>query len=188
MKPITIVITDGYSDWEVATLAGIGRAFFGADIGFVTPEGGATTSVAGLMLNDTRRFEVPHEGVVVVCGGPAFEGSTPPDLGQRLNQAHANGCVIAGICGGTIALARSGLLDTVRHTSNGPDYLAQFAPDYHGAAHYVEQPTALREGDIITAAAPMPASFAMEVLIAAGLDRKEAAQIPGMLSLEHQGV
>ena len=32
MKPITIVIAEGYSDWEIAPLAGVGRAFFGADI------------------------------------------------------------------------------------------------------------------------------------------------------------
>lgn len=186
MKPITIVIADGYSDWEIAPLAGVGRAFYGADIRFTSPEGGTVTSVAGLRLTDTQRFEAPNDGVVVVCGGPAFEGETTPDLGQRLKQARKNGCVIAGICGGTIALARAGLLDEVRHTSNGPQYLGQFAKSYQGSNCYVEQSTALRDRDIITAAAPMPASFAMEVLIAAGLDKDKAAEIPAMLSNEYK--
>ncbi|QQR35147.1 DJ-1/PfpI family protein [Devosia oryziradicis] len=186
MKPITIVIAEGYSDWEIAPLAGVGRAFYGADIRFASPHGGSVTSVAGLTMADTDRFEPPNDGVVVVCGGPAFEGDNPPDLSERLRQAKAAGCVIAGICGGTVALARAGLLDQVRHTSNGPGYLDQFASAYKGAGHYVDQPMALRDGYIITAAAPMPASFAMEVLAAAGLDRAKAGEIPAMLSGEHQ--
>ena len=186
MKPITIVIAEGYSDWEIAPLAGVGRAFYGADIRFTSPDGGAVTSVSGLNIADTERFEAPDDGVVVVCGGPAFESGTAPDLGERLNRARENGCVIAGICGGTIALARAGLLDEVRHTSNGPEYLGQFAETYKGSANYVEQPVALRDRNVITAAAPMPASFAMEVLIAAGLDKKKAAEIPAMLGIEHK--
>lgn len=186
MKPIIIVIAEGYSDWEIAPLAGVGRAFYGADIRFVSPEGGRVTSVAGLTMADTERFEAPDDGVVVVCGGPAYEGDAPPDLSQRLQQAKAAGCVIAGICGGTVALARAELLDDVRHTSNGPGYLDQFASAYKGTNYYVDQPKALRDGDIITAAAPMPASFAAEVLVAAGLDRAKAGEIPAMLAREHQ--
>lgn len=132
MKPITIVIAEGYSDWEIAPLAGVGRAFYGADIRFASPDGGSVTSVAGLTIADTDRFEPPTDGVVVVCGGPAFEGDNPPDLSERLRQAKAAGCVIAGICGGTVALARAGLLDQVRHTSNGPGYLDQFAKRLQG--------------------------------------------------------
>ena len=59
------------------------------------------------------------------------------------------------------------------------------AKEYAGADSYVDQPFALRDGDIITAAAPQPASFAKEVLIAAGLDPKKANEIPQMLSAEH---
>ena len=29
MLPITVILTDGYSDWEIAPLTGAGRAFFG---------------------------------------------------------------------------------------------------------------------------------------------------------------
>lgn len=187
MQPITIIIADGYSDWEIAPLAGVGRAFYGADIRFASPEGGSITSVAGLTVADTDKFDAAGDGVVVVCGGSAFEGDAPPDLSDRLKDAHSRGRIVAGICGGTIALAQAGLLDDMKHTSNGPEYLGKFAKSYDGAANYVDQPTALRDGDIITAAAPMPASFAMEVLTAAGLDSEKAAEIPAMLSREHGG-
>lgn len=144
MKPITIIVTEGYSDWEIAVLAAVGRAFYGADIRFASPNGGQVTSAAGFTIADTDRFEAPHGGVVVVCGGPAFEGNDAPDLSEGLKQARFNGCVIAGICGGTIALARSGLLDEVRHTSNGPGYLTQFASSYRGTAAYIARDLPLR--------------------------------------------
>lgn len=184
MLPITIILTEGYSDWEIGVLAGTGRAFYDADISFVSPDGEAVTSVAGLKVTGLARFEAPREGVVVVCGGAALEGATPPALEARLREAHNNGCVVAGICGGTLALARAGLLDDVRHTSNAPDYLGS-APEYGGAAHYVDQPSALRDERIITAPAPAPASFAMEVLIGAGLEQEAAGMVMAMLGQEH---
>lgn len=186
MRPIIIVLTDGYSDWEIAPLAGLGRAFYGAEISFASPAGGPLTSVAGLNLAGTERFHPPVQGVVVVCGGPSFESDAAPDLDDQLRSARDNGCVIAGICGGTIALARAGLLNTVRHTSNGPGYLNGFAPEYDGADRYVDQPFALLDDNIITAPAPAPASFAVEVLTAAGLDRNVAKEIQGMLAKEHR--
>jgi putative intracellular protease/amidase len=184
MKPITIILTEGYSDWEIAPLAGVGRAFYGADIRFVSPDGGSVTSIAGLVVSDLERFDAPEEGVVVICGGPAFEQGAP-DISARLKKAREAGCVIAGICGGTIALARAGMLDNAKHTSNGPGYLQQHAEGYAGADLYVDQPRALRAGDLITAPAPAPASFAAEVLTAVGLDPQKAQELREMLGKEH---
>jgi len=185
LKPINIVLTEGYSDWEIAPLGGAGRAFYGADIRFTSPNGGTLTSAAGLVVSDTGRFEAPSEGVVVVCGSPAFESSGPPDLSAALVRAKKAGCIIAGICGGTIALARAGLLDSVNHTSNAPGYLEKHASAYAGARKYVDQPKALRDDNIITAPAPAPASFAAAVLTAAGLDRDSADELQNMLAAEH---
>lgn len=185
MLPIVIVLTEGFSDWEIAPLAGVGRAFYGAEISFASPDGGPLTSAAGLTVADTDRFEAPARGVIVVCGGSAFESNVVPDIADRLRTARDNGCVVAGICGGTVALARAGLLDHVRHTSNGPGYLDGIVPDYAGADGYVDQPFALRDDNIITAPAPAPASLAVEVLTAAGLDSGVAREIKSMLAREH---
>jgi putative intracellular protease/amidase len=185
MVPITIILAEGYSDWEIAVLSGVGRAFYGADIRFVSPDGGPINSAGGIPVSHTDKFNPPSEGVVVVCGGAAFESNSTSDISEALRQAREAGCIIAGICGGTVALARAGLLDNVKHTSNGPGYLGQHVADYSGAENYVDQPSALRAGDIITAPAPAPASFAVEVLKAAGLEAQKAEQIKHMLAAEY---
>lgn len=185
MHPITVVLTEGYSDWEIAPLCGAGRAFYGAELRFVSPKGGPLKSAAGLPVAETGRFEAPDEGVVVICGGPAFEADDGLDIGQKLRQSRESGCVIAGICGGTISLARAGMLDNVSHTSNGPDYLGNHVKAYSGTGRYVDEPRAVRDRDIITAPAPAPASFAREVLVAAGLDPQKAEELENMLGAEH---
>ncbi|MAY62515.1 MAG: hypothetical protein CML29_09910 [Rhizobiales bacterium] len=185
MHPITVVLTDGYSDWEIAPLCGAGHAFYGAEFRFVSPKGGALSSAAGLPIAETARFEAPEDSVVVVCGGPAFEADDGLDIGEKLRQARDAGCIIAGICGGTIALARAGMLDDVSHTSNGPHYLGKYVESYSGTRKYVDEPKAIRDKDIITAPAPAPASFASEVLAAAGLDPQKAEELKSMLGAEH---
>ena len=185
MYRITVVLTEGYSDWEIAPLCGIGHAFYGADIRYASPDGGPLTSAAGLPIANTEEFKLQADGVVVVCGGPVYEQDSPPDLSSRLQRARSAGSIVAGICGGTIALARAGLLDDVRHTSNAPGYLEQHVAEYSGSRHYVDQPKAIRSGDIITAPAHAPASFAAEVLKAAGIDPEQADQLQNMLSAEH---
>ncbi|MBO6767314.1 MAG: DJ-1/PfpI family protein [Erythrobacter sp.] len=185
MQPITIVLTESWSDWEVSVLGGVGRAFYGADIRFTSPDGDSLTSAAGLQVTDLARFEAPSTGIVVICGGPAFESDMPPEIADRLRAAWDAGCTLAAICGGTIALARAGLLDGAQHTSNGPGYLDGHVPEYKGTAHYIDQPQAVATDRIITAPAPAPASFAAEVLKAAGLDVEAADGICAMLAAEH---
>jgi putative intracellular protease/amidase len=184
MQPIHIVLSDSFSDWEIAPLTGVGRSFYGADIRFSAANPGSLKSAGGMTVCKLPMFSEAIDAVVVVCGGPAFEGESPPDLSHALRGAFQNGCIIAGICGGTLALARAGLLDSVRHTSNAANYIGSHVPNYQGAAFYVDQPRALRDGRIITAPAPAPATFASEVLRSAGLGSK-ADEIIDMLSREH---
>lgn len=186
MLPIYVFLTDRYSDWEIAPMCGLGRAFYGADIRFVTERGGNIQSVSGQSVTDTLPFAVPDAGVVVVCGGPAFEGRYVPDLSDQLQHAYANGCTICGICSGTLALARAGLLDGIRHTSNAPDYIKGFVPSYSGEEDYIDHPGAVSDCHVITAPAHSPVSFAVETLVASGLERSEAAQISDLLAQEHR--
>jgi putative intracellular protease/amidase len=68
---------------------------------------------------------------------------------------------VAAICGGTVGLARAGLLDTRRHTSNAPEFLA--STGYAGASYYVSQPVVEDDG-VITAPATASLEFAKHLL------------------------
>jgi putative intracellular protease/amidase len=72
----------------------------------------------------------------------------------------AAGRSVAAICGATYGLARSGLLDDRRHTSNGRLFLA--SSDYAGGDLYVEAP-AVSDRGVITASGTCPVDFAAEI-------------------------
>jgi putative intracellular protease/amidase len=67
---------------------------------------------------------------------------------------------VAAICGATAGLARAGILDDRRHTSNAAVYLE--ATGYAGAVRYVDEP-AVTDGDLITAGATSPVEFAHQI-------------------------
>jgi putative intracellular protease/amidase len=71
------------------------------------------------------------------------------------------GVPVAAICGGTVGLARAGLLDERRHTSNAPEFLA--ATGYAGAGRYVSQPV-VEDAGVITAPATASLEFAQHLL------------------------
>lgn len=71
-----------------------------------------------------------------------------------------HGTPVAAICGATAGLARVGVLDTVAHTSNSKDYIAQTG--YKGISHYRDKP-AVASDNLITASAMNPVDFAKEV-------------------------
>lgn len=73
------------------------------------------------------------------------------------------GMLIAAICGATLGLANAGLLDKRLHTSNDPEALQMFCPNYRGGNYYVNEP-AVTDGNLITASGLAPVEFAYHVL------------------------
>ena len=123
--------------------------------------------------------------VVVVIGGMAWERDDAPDLRDFLQASRSAGSTLAGICGGTLALARASVLDRVAHTSNSADFLQENAPGYVGQALYRESPAAVMADRIITAPGTAPVSFTCAVFESAGLAPELIAQFRSMLAAEH---
>lgn len=73
---------------------------------------------------------------------------------------------VAAICGATFALARGGLLDDRRHTSNAPAFLQM--SDYAGAQNYLDEPVVTDRG-LTTASGTRPVEFSAEVFRRSGL-------------------
>lgn len=170
MTTIVTILTAGFADWETGLLNAVARAFYGVDTRFATPGGNTVTSSGGMRVAaDLAIAEIDAGGLdaLVVCGGTAWQSAAPPDIAPQLRAAHAGGKLIGLICDGTVAGARAGLLDAVAHTSNGAGYL-EFT-GYAGAARYRDQPAAVADGTIVTAAGTAPVSFMVEVMRGLGL-------------------
>ncbi|HEY4199053.1 MAG TPA: DJ-1/PfpI family protein [Devosiaceae bacterium] len=170
MTTLVTVLTEGFADWETALLNGAGRSFYGATAHYAAPKGLAVTSMGGLRATPDLALEDLDPAdfdVLVVCGGTSWQGPDAPDISSIVHRTHEAGKLVAGICDGTIALARTGLLDATDHTSNGVGYLDPTG--YKGKPHYRDVPYAITADNVVTAPASAPVSFMGAVMRGLGL-------------------
>jgi len=188
MAKIAVVLTDGFADWEYALIGGTGGPFYGLEIQYFSPSPKALCSQGGLnaiVQQDLSDLDAWLPDVIVIIGGLIWDTDRAPDMTELLRAHHTQGIGLAGICGGTLALARAGLLNDIPHTSNDADFLTRNAARYHGSAHYKSSPSATAAGGIITAPGTAPVSFAAAVFKAAGLPAQTVSQFLKMMAAEH---
>lgn len=109
--------------------------------------------------------------VAVIIGGMVWERVDAPDIRDFRHASRSRGATIAGICGGTLALATAALLDTVLPTSKSADFLQQNAAAYDGRTLYRGCAVAVVADRVITAPGPAPVSFTCTVIERAGLSQ-----------------
>jgi putative intracellular protease/amidase len=181
MTRIATILTEGFADWETALLNAVAHGFYKAETGFATPGGRPVTSMGGMLVTpslvledlDPSRFDA-----LVICGGAAWKQPGAADISAIAHRTHAAGKTIAAICDGTVALARTGLLDAIPHTSNGVGYLDDTG--YAGKPLYRDTPAAVVADNIVTAAGTSPTVFMAKLFDQIGL---ADAQLPYFLSL-----
>ncbi|UXU75297.1 MULTISPECIES: DJ-1/PfpI family protein [unclassified Paracoccus (in: a-proteobacteria)] len=183
-RPVLIVLIDGFADWETPLISAIGGSFYGLQVRHATPGGGQVRSMAGLQVTGLPDAVPQGDEVIVICGSNGWTGADAPDLSAMLRAAHSAGQTVAGICGGTLPLARAGLLNGRAHTSNGLDFLRQCLPDYSAQDNYRDQPAAVADDRIITAPGTAPVTFATEVLRAAGVPEPALEQFMALATAE----
>jgi putative intracellular protease/amidase len=98
--------------------------------------------------------------MLLLTGGDTWDEGGNTDAVEKAREFLSQGVPVAAICGATAGLARGGLLDNVRHTSNAREYIA--ATGYRGGALYQDEP-AVTDGDLITAASMAPLEFAYHI-------------------------
>ena len=166
-RSIHVVIFDGFADWEpahaLAELRRWGKRAVRA-VGFTSSP---IVSMGGLRVYPdvmVEDVEVGDVELLLLPGGDMWEHSTYPRavLESLITRLVETETPVAAICAATLALGRARLLDDRRHTSNSLNYLSANAPEYSGAAHYVEA-AAVRDGHVITATGLAPVDFAREV-------------------------
>lgn len=96
----------------------------------------------------------------ILPGGIAWDEGKNGEAVEVASTFLNSGIPVAAICGATAGLARGGLLDHRRHTSNSPEYLA--ATQYRGMALYENAP-AVTDDNLITASGIAPVDFAQHI-------------------------
>ncbi len=178
-KHFAFVLIDDFADWEHARLSAAVRTYFAGRVSFHTPGGQTVTSMGGMRFASDHAIEDlqpdDYDALAVIGSAGWIEGDAP-DISAVLRAADEAGKVVGAICAGTLAVGRSGLLDSRRHTSNEPGFLEAKAAGYAGGALYVDTPCAVRDGTLVTAAGSAPVTFAIEMLTALYPGRAEALQ------------
>jgi putative intracellular protease/amidase len=186
MTTLVTILTPGYADWETALLNAGARDYYRLKTLFASPGGEEITSAGGLRVTPQLAIEaidLDEVDAIVINGGSIWSTERAPDISTLLHDAHAAGKVVAGICDGTLALARAGLLDRIPHTANGPESL----PDtgYKGIEHYRDQPRAVLSGKVVTAPGTAPVSFMGAVFEALGMRNGDLDFYLGLYGAEH---
>lgn len=167
MKRIVVYVTDTLADWELGyVLPGLTMAN-GPEHGFEVVIAGTSTdpvtTKGGLtVVPTTSLVEIDPETIdMLIIPGADTWADGHDEVLALASDLVARGTTVAAICGATLGLARTGLLDDRPHTSNAPDYLTM-TPNYHGAAHYREAKV-VAEDTVITAPATAPIDFARAI-------------------------
>ena len=189
MPRMVTILTQGFADWETTLLNALAKGFYRAETAYASPGGRPVTSMGGMTVSPEMAIEAvdpAHIDALVVCGGTAWKRDGAPDITAVVRATRQAGKIVAGICDGTFALARTGVLDDVAHTSNGVGYLD--GTGYRGKAGYRDVPTAVSAGGIITASATAPVSFAEKVLEAVGLADDQLHYYVAMHARQYAGM
>ncbi len=168
-RDVHMFVLDSLADWEPAfAVAHINRPApgvaskyrvktVGMDHRMIRSMGGITIQ-PDLSLDELR----PEKSSMLILPGSELWADSRTDSALAKAREYVNtGVPIAAICGATFGLARAGLLDDRRHTSNDPNWLA--SSGYRGAANYVQEP-AVEDGGVITASVTASLEFAKLIL------------------------
>ncbi|UYM05623.1 DJ-1/PfpI family protein [Solicola gregarius] len=169
MKNVVLYLTDTMADWEYGhAVAGLAMAeeVMPGRFRLLTVSDGAADNVTtkgGLRIQpDATLAELDESQIAMLILPGADTWAEGHDgalsLAERLL---ASGTPVAAICGATLGLAHSGLLDGRTHTSNARDFLTG-VPGYNGADQYVDAKVAV-DRDVITAPAVFPVDFAKAI-------------------------
>ncbi|MEK4663077.1 type 1 glutamine amidotransferase family protein [Priestia sp. FSL H7-0729] len=172
-KNVYLYVFDTMSDWEVGYLTAelnSGR-YFKKDIApiqvvTVAVDKHPVTTMGGLNILPHISIDectLNSTDVIILPGGNTWMDNIHDALLSKVTDAIEKGTVIAAICGATVGLAKTGLLDTRQHTSNDLEYLKMICPEYTGETYYQTEP-AVTDGNVVTASGIAPLEFTMHVL------------------------
>jgi putative intracellular protease/amidase len=168
-RDVHLFVLDTLADWEPAfAIAHINRPTPGAPTRYhvrtMALDRKPAQSIGGLVIMPDMALSelVPADSAMLILPGADTwtDAVTDPALAKARDFVEV-GIPVAAICGATFGLARAGLLDDRRHTSNARRWLA--SSGYRGGAYYVYEP-AVEDHGVITASVTASLEFARLIL------------------------
>lgn len=166
---VHLYVLDTLADWEPGlAIANINSPAFqkrpgelavrtvGAGTQPVTTAGGVRI-IPDLALTQLKPSD---SAMLILPGGDTWDQGGNGEAIAKAKEFLAAGVPVAAICGATAGLARGGILDTRRHTSNAPEYLA--ATGYRGG-HLYRNEDAVTDQNVTTASAMKALDFAYHI-------------------------
>ncbi len=166
-RSVHILVFDGFADWEPAYALAELRRWGKRTVVVIGFDDNPVISMGGLRVVPDRALpsvDATDVELLILPGGDLWEGEYPgAALDELLNALVSAAVPVAAICGATLAVARAGLLNDRRHTSNMPGYLREHVRDYTGTAQY-DAALAVNDRGVITASGLGPVEFARAIL------------------------
>lgn len=166
---VHLYVFDSMSDWEASyAVAGINNPQFQKNPGryeikTVSLNKRLIKTIGGISVQPDLTLEelLPSSSaMLVIPGGTAWEEGKNSEIIPIARVFLESGKPVAAICGATAGLAKGGLLNDRKHTSNAREYLE--ITQYSGGAFY-EDSTAVSDNNLITASGMAPLDFAYHI-------------------------
>lgn len=178
MNTVYLYVFDTMADWEIGYLTAelnSGRYYrkglAPSKIVTVGLEKTPVTTMGGLtILPDIELDECSIESadLLILPGGDTWTATIHEPILKIAQRCLQEGIWVAAICGATMGLAQTGLLNSRLHTSNDLEYLKMICPTYTGEKYY-QMESAVTDGKLITASGIAPLEFSVHVLKALGV-------------------
>lgn len=175
---VYLYVFDTMADWEIGYLTAelnSGRYYkkglAPSKIVTVGIEKTSVTTMGGLkILPDIKLDECSIESTdtLILPGGDTWTETIHQPILKIAQRCLKEGILVAAICGATMGLAQTGLLNSRWHTSNDLEYLKMICPTYTGEKYYKMEST-VTDGKLITASGIAPLEFSVHVLKALGV-------------------
>ena len=168
-----LFVLDTMADWEPAFLTAelnTGR-FFRKDapqyaVKTVGLNKNPVVSMGGITITpdlSLDQLKADKNDIFILPGGDTWLNPDYTPVMDKVKQLLNAGMTVAAICGATIALADSGMLNHIPHTGNDLGALQAMCPNYRRENHYRNEPVVI-SGNLITASGVSPLEFAQRVL------------------------
>lgn len=180
MKSAYVLLFDGYADWEIGHVLAELRRLGQVEVTTTGFSDAPVTSMGGLTVRPDMALSAVgiHDVLIFILpGGYLWEQAYPKKrIDPFLQRLESNTIPVAGICAATTVLAKAGLLEGRRHTSNSKTYMDKHVPGYSGHADYVNAP-AVTDRNVVTATGLDAVEFTMEILTLLDIATPEIRQI-----------